>query len=330
MVAVSARPKGKMPAITDDSKEVKDQDYQADYDTAAKEYEKQVEKEEEERLKDVEEAKAKRKKELKELADMKDTNNCAPLSVSTANKRLHKKAIPQKGTLTDKEYAALLSVRHKQVSSHSRYTKVVPADQVGRSTRFRKIVPADQVGRSTKFRKIVPADQAGRSTRFRRVRPADESQPSSSEKEHLFPVAGGQVNGMGEFFPDNKRLSSSAMQVVPADQVQPSKTFRLKQLDDSKEKKKNTYLPHIYKNDETYEKEKLKATLMTQNKFNKDFPDQSWEDANYVPRISEYSKQDLKARMQNKQKQVGSIKKSFIGDVKHNEYPEMQAQSQDA
>lgn len=33
------------------------------------------------------------------------------------------------------------------------------------------------------------------------------------------------------------------------------------------EEKKHTTLPHIYKGDETYEKEKLKATLMTEDKF---------------------------------------------------------------
>lgn len=101
---------------------------------------------------------------------------------------------------------------------------------------------------------------------------------------------------------------------MPANAVQPSKHFRLKQVEDSsetregkirsvleeEEKKKHTFLPHIYKDDETYEKEKLKATLMTEDKFLKDFPDKSWEDANYVQRISEFGKQDLKARMNNK------------------------------
>lgn len=154
------------------------------------------------------------------------------------------------------------------------------------------------------------------------------------KSQNRYEVKGGQVDNNGIFYPNvEKRLKK----------VQPREHFRMKQIDDSKEpkegkirgiqelleeKKKHTTLPHIYKDDETYDKEKLHATLMTEEKFLKDFPDKSWEDANYVQKISEFGKQDLKARMTKKQKVIGVIKTSFIRDKdrRYTDYPEMQAQ----
>lgn len=72
---------------------------------------------------------------------------------------------------------------------------------------------------------------------------------------------------------------------------------------------------------------------MSLPKFNSQFPsqvkdkdskDRSWEDARYVYKLSELGKQALRDRLYKpKQKQIGSIRASFIGDNIHKEMPEI-------
>jgi hypothetical protein len=53
-------------------------------------------------------------------------------------------------------------------------------------------------------------------------------------------------------------------------------------------------LPRIYGLNDTYDKQELQGTLLTQQKFNNDFNNitsrPSWQDSSYVDRISEYSR----------------------------------------
>lgn len=69
-------------------------DYLADYNKASKEYQKQVEKEEQERIAENKENIEKKKKDMKDLADMKIKQDCSNKAVGTATgskKRLQMK-----------------------------------------------------------------------------------------------------------------------------------------------------------------------------------------------------------------------------------------------
>ena len=89
-------------------------------------------------------------------------------------------------------------------------------------------------------------------------------------------------------------------------------------------------IPHVYKGDEELEKTQLKGTLMTMDKFKREFPEEnkkvngsSWEGAEYVEKISELAKQKTRERFNpKKEKRIGVVKKSFIGDRQHVEVPE--------
>jgi len=67
---------------------------------------------------------------------------------------------------------------------------------------------------------------------------------------------------------------------------------------------------------------------MTNGKFNNEFKD--WEDSDYVNKISEYGRQELKAKRQGKKKEYNSIQKSFLKDKNLNEEPMIYRQEQDA
>lgn len=81
-------------------------------------------------------------------------------------------------------------------------------------------------------------------------------------------------------------------------------------------------MPHVWKEDETVVKEKLDRSLMTMEKFKREFDPSHWEDSSYVYKISELGRQAMRARLgKTKQKQVGVVRASFIGE-RHQQFSE--------
>ena len=82
-------------------------------------------------------------------------------------------------------------------------------------------------------------------------------------------------------------------------------------------------LPPILQKDDPVELKSLKGTLMTKDKFGTEFADEKWEDAKYVRRISEYGRRDIQYNVGRIQKPENVIKKSFIGEKKFGDDPDM-------
>lgn len=90
----------------------------------------------------------------------------------------------------------------------------------------------------------------------------------------------------------------------------------------------SSFLPKIHTVNDDINITKLHMDLMTNGKFNNEFKD--WEDSDYVNKISEYGRQELKAKRQGKKKEYNSIQKSFLKDKYLNEDPMIYRQEQDA
>jgi len=88
-----------------------------------------------------------------------------------------------------------------------------------------------------------------------------------------------------------------------------------------------SFLPKIHTTEDDIDITKLKMDLMTNNKFQKEFS--TWEDSDYVKKISEYGHQELKAKRNGRAKEYNVIKNSFIKDKKLNEDPMIYQQAQD-